>query len=41
MPVECYKQTSAIKEGVIMRLQCITYDEIKCEKNTDLILVNK
>ena len=23
MPVECYKQTSAIKEGVIMRLQCI------------------
>ena len=23
MPVECYKQMSAIKEGVIVRLQCI------------------
>ena len=23
MPVEYYKQMSAIKEGVIMRLQCI------------------
>ena len=23
MPVGCYKQMSAIKEGVIMRLQCI------------------
>ena len=22
MPVGCYKQMSAIKEGVIMRLQC-------------------
>ena len=25
MPVGCYKQMSAIKEGVIMRLQCIHY----------------
>ena len=24
MPVGCYKQMSAIKEGVIMRLQCIS-----------------
>ena len=23
MPVGCYKQMGAIKEGVIMRLQCI------------------
>ena len=23
MPIGCYKQMSAIKEGVIMRLQCI------------------
>ena len=25
MPVGCYKQMSPIKEGVIMRLQCILY----------------
>ena len=25
MPVGCYKQMSAIKEGVIMRLQCTYY----------------
>ena len=24
MPVGCYKQMSTIKEGVIMRLQCIS-----------------
>ena len=37
MPVDCYKQMSAIKEGVIMRLQCITI-ETKIEKmNTTAI----
>ena len=25
MPVGCYKQMSTIKEGAIMRLQCISY----------------
>ena len=28
MPVGCYKQMSTIKEGVIMRLQCITMARI-------------
>ena len=26
MPVECYKQMSTIKEGVIMRLHCTIKD---------------
>ena len=26
MPVGCYKQMSALKEGVIMRLQYIVFD---------------
>ena len=30
MPVGCYKQMSAIKEGVIMRLQCNLVDLIIC-----------
>ena len=29
MPVGCYKQMSAIKEGVIMRLQCIIMSFLK------------
>ena len=32
MPVGCYKQMSTIKEGVIMRLQCIREFQLVFQK---------